>query len=308
MMQKEMFRVEAGSSVQGAASKLKKMNLIRSVSFFKALSYLHLQRHIKSGSYIIHRGMTSREIFRRLASGKIITSRVTIPEGFNLYQIGERLDEEKICSEKGFLHYSFDRSFLRSIGIDSFSAEGYIFPDTYVFPRGSDPRDVILVMHKKMKSVLQEVKGAVDLPLKMKKNRLLILASLIEKEAKITAERRRISSVFHNRLERGWRMDCDPTVRYAVKKFTGSITLSDLKSDSPYNTYRYRGLPPTPICSPGKGAIMAAAMPEKTDYFFFVARNDGSHYFSKTLRRHNRAVRYYQRGKKNGFRDDQLTK
>ncbi len=306
IMQSEDFIVKPGTSINRAARNLKQMNMVRSEKFFRALSYILMSRHIRSGKYHIHRGMTSMEIFSRLSSGKIITRKVTIPEGFNLYQIAERLDEGKICSGGKFLHHAFNRSFLSGIGIGATSAEGYLFPDTYVFPEAADSRDIIMAMFKKMKRVLGEVRAETGLPSKIKRHELLILSSLVEKEAKVTSERKTIAAVFHNRLERNWRMDCDPTVRYAVKKFTGSITYRDLASDSPYNTYRHRGLPPTPICSPGRASILAALKPEKSDYLFFVARNDGSHYFSKTLRRHNRAVKHYQRGEKVNFRDDQL--
>jgi UPF0755 protein len=159
-------------------------------------------------------------------------------------------------------------------------------------------------MHRRL---LREISG-IDEAKGMNRGRikeLLTLASLIEKEASIPAERKLVSSVFHNRMKRGMRLDCDPTVRYAVKNFDRPLTYRDLASDSPFNTYRHRGLPPTPICSPGREALLAALRPAKTDYLFFVARNDGSHYFSTSLREHNRAVDYYQKGINNGFRDKQ---
>ena len=247
MMQSETIYIKPGSSIAGAARKLEQMNMIRDKKFFRALSYLYLRSHIRSGRYRVHRGMTSMEIFRRLASGKVITRKVTIPEGFNLYQIADRLDTQEITSKGTFLFHAFDRSFLEGIGIRALSAEGYLFPDTYVFPEASDPRDIILAMVKRMKKILKEVEGASRDDKKMKTHRLLTIASLVEKEAKIPSERKLIAAVFHNRLERNWRMDCDPTVRYAVKKFTGKIYYRDLASDSPFNTYRHSGLPPTPI-------------------------------------------------------------
>ena len=225
-------------------------------------------------------------------AGTLFRRKVTIPEGFNLYQIAERLEAGSICDAGAFTGYATDDAFLGQLGIDSPSAEGYLFPDTYVFPEGSDPRDIIAAMHRRMKGVIgtRPAYGP-----GMSLHEMLTMASLVEKEAKVYTEREFISSVFHNRLRKGMKLDCDPTVRYAVKKFTGPITLSDLKSDSPYNTYRRRGLPPTPICSPGRDSILAAMYPKKTDFLYFVARNDGSHQFSKTLREHNEAVQKYQR-------------
>jgi len=305
LMQSEHFIVESGESIHSAGKRLKKNNLISSEKFFKAISYLYRHKGIRIGKYKIYDGMTSIDIFKKLSSGDVITRKVTIPEGFNIYQIAERLESHDITSSGKFLYYSFNRDFLRTIKIHSPSAEGYLFPDTYVFPENSDARDIILFMHKKMRSVVRGIKGNLKSSQKMETQKLLTLASLVEKEAKVPSEREYISAVFQNRLRKNWRMDCDPTVRYAVKKFKGRITYSDLDSDSPYNTYRRKGLPPTPICSPGRKSIMAVLKPADTDYIFFVARNDGSHYFSKTLKEHNKAVRFYQRGESNGFVDNQ---
>ena len=307
-MDHQIIRISRGASVHAIATSLKQQNLITSVDFFKAISYLKPGRSIGAGKYRIHKDMTSVEIFDRLASGEVITRKVTIPEGFNIYQIGRRLNDEGITSEKKFLFYAENRNFLKSLKIKAPSVEGYLFPDTYIFPEDSDPRDIIIIMYKKTRQTLRDLQATVEASPEgaaLSTHRLLSLASLIEKEAKVRKEQVYISSVFHNRLQKNWRLDCDPTVRYAVKRFTGPIYLSDLKKDSPYNTYRRKGLPPTPICSPGREAIAAALKPAKTRFFFFVARNDGSHYFSKTLREHNRAEKFYQRNEAVSFTDNQ---
>lgn len=304
-MKEHIFTVNYGDSISKAAYNLEENNLITNKKFFKGLSYLFRRRYIKAGKYKIYEGMTSKEILYKLSKGEVITKRVTIPEGYNMYQIADRMDNENICSSGKFLHYAQDKSFLNSIGIKYISIEGYIFPDTYVFPEESDARDVIAAMHNKMKKVLRSLGTNEFHNLNKKTHDMLILASLIEKEAKVPEERVYVSSVFHNRLKRNMRMDCDPTVRYAVKKFEGRITYRDLKYESPYNTYTRKGLPPTPIASPGKEAILAAINPKKTTYLYFVARNDGSHYFSKSLREHNKAVNYYQKGIMGGFTDRQ---
>ena len=291
-MKEQAFTVSYGDSMCRIAGNLEKNRLIRSRDFFVYSSYFLNRRHVRAGTYKIFSGMNSFEILRKLTRGDILSRKVTIPEGFNIYQIADRLEANNICVSGSFLDYASDETFLKSLGIDSPTAEGYLFPDTYVFPEGSDPRDVIGVMLKKMKSVVG------DRPAYgpgMSLHEMLTMASLVEKEAKVYNEREFISSVFYNRLRKGMRLDCDPTVRYAVKKFTGPITVSDLKSDSPYNTYRHAGLTPTPICSPGRESIHAAMYPMKSEYLFFVAKNDGSHHFSKTLKEHNEAVRKYQR-------------
>lgn len=291
-MKETSFTVGYGESTRVIARNLRKGNLIRSSDFFVAASYALRKCYVRAGRYRIFAGTGTIGILDKLTRGDVIARKVTIPEGFNIYQIANRLEAASICGASVFTGYAADEAFLGQIGIDSPSAEGYLFPDTYVFPEDSDPRDVMAVMYRRMKSVIGERPAYGP---GMSLHEILTMASLVEKEAKVYTEREFISSVFHNRLRKGMKLDCDPTVRYAVKKFTGPITLSDLKSDSPYNTYRRRGLPPTPICSPGRESIYAAMYPKKTDFLYFVARNDGSHQFSKTLKEHNEAVRQYQR-------------
>ncbi len=302
LMQDEIFTVQSGESLQEVASRLEDKNLIRSPFFFKMSTYIIHRKYVQKGRYRIFRDMTSIDILKRLSSGEILTKQVTIPEGFNLYETAHRLDENGITSSGKFLYYSFNRAFLNSIKIQQNSAEGYLFPDTYNFPEESDARDIILAMFRQMNRKIKTIDRKDSA---MNLHQVLTLASLIEKEAKVPDERRYISSVFHNRLKKDMKLDCDPTVRYAVKNFKGRITYSDLKNESPFNTYVHKGLTPTPICSPGIDSIKAALDPLVTSYLFFVARNNGSHYFSATLREHNRAVQFYQRGIKNGFIDNQ---
>ncbi|MCP4727090.1 MAG: endolytic transglycosylase MltG, partial [bacterium] len=206
--------------------------------------------------YKIFNGMTSTKILRRLSRGEVLRRKVTIPEGFNLYEIAARLDANDITNSDDILYYSTDSKFLKSLGVPSSSLEGYLFPDTYIFAEESDARDIIIIMNNRLKSILKSIDLTNLKKLNLNINQLLNLASLIEAEAKIASERRYISAVFHNRLRRGIKLGCDPTVRYAVKKFKGRIRYSDLKYNSPYNTYLYPGLPPTPICSPGKESIL----------------------------------------------------
>ncbi|MBN2078755.1 MAG: endolytic transglycosylase MltG [Spirochaetes bacterium] len=291
-MMDTVFTVTRGETIRVIARNLEKRGLIKSRSFFLIASRPLWSRYVRAGRYRITERMTTLGIMLRLFRGEIVTRRITIPEGFNLYQIRDRLEANGITPQGSFMRDAEDPAFLRRLGISSQSAEGYLFPDTYRFPEDSDARDVIRTMHRRLKQVIEETFPAghgSDL------HRVLTMASLIEKEARIPSERGIISSVFHNRLKRGMKLDCDPTVRYAVKRFTGPIRLSDLRSDSPYNTYRRGGLPPTPICSPGRESIVAALRPDASDYLFFVARNDGSHHFSRTLAEHNRAVARYQR-------------
>lgn len=292
LIQEQVFTVAYGESIRAIARNLEKDNLIKSRYFFLYSSYILGRRFIKAGRYRIVPGTSSIEILRKLTRGDILSRKITIPEGFNIYQIAERLEANNICEPGSFLYYATGASFLKTQRINAPSAEGYLFPDTYVLPEASDPRDIIAAMHAKMMSVAGKRPAYGP---GMSLHEMLTMASLIEKEAQVYNERELISSVFHNRLRRGMKLDCDPTVRYAVKKFTGPITVSNLNADSPYNTYRKAGLPPTPICSPGRESIHAAMYPLKTEYLYFVAKNDGSHQFSKTLREHNEAVRKFQK-------------
>jgi UPF0755 protein len=277
-------------------------NLVKNGRFFSLLFRIHPGALLKRGSYRITAGSTTLEIMKQLSGGRVILQKVTLPEGFNLYQVAERLDKQSIIPESEFHSLVRDRQFITSLGLEAPTLEGYLFPDTYRFASGSEPEKVIRVLVRAMKKVLDREGVPAD---PGERHRLLTLASLVEEEAHVPGERPVIASVFINRLERGMRMDCDPTVRYAVRRFTGPIRKSDLESSSPYNTYRRRGLPPGPISSPGRSSIRAVLHPADTDYLYFVAREDGSHYFSRTLSEHNRAVQFYQRGVDNGFVDNQ---
>ncbi len=298
LMRDEIIYVSAGENVHAVARRFKEHNLIESENFFTLLASISKMTSIKPGKYRIAHDLSSYRIIKKIYSGDIVKARVTIPEGFNIYQIAERMEKLGITKKDDFLFLASNTPFLRTIGILAPSAEGYLFPDTYIFPEEADPRIVIKIMHERLNIVLDKIDLVPMSKLRFDRHRLLTMASLIEKEAKSASERPYISSVFHNRLKKGMKLDCDPTVRYAVKRFTGPIYLADLRNPSPYNTYIHYGLPPTPICAPGKEAILAALNPAPSEYLFFVSRNDGSHFFSKNIVEHNRAVQKYQRGEK----------
>lgn len=304
-MQKETLTIKRGDSLKSVSIRLKRLNLIRSEQFITLYGILTFNTNIKRGKYIIPRGISSAAILKKLVAGDTVRRQVTIPEGFNLYQTGERLAARGITDYRSFISCTSEKSTLRSMGITAPSAEGYLFPDTYIFSEETDAREIITVMVKRLRTVLKRVDRSPLKRLGLNIHQLLTIASLIEKEARKPEERSSIAAVFYNRLRKGMKLDCDPTVRYAVKKFTGAITVSDLENRSPYNTYVHSGLPPTPICSPGLASIRAALHPAEEDYLYFVSRNDGSHYFSRKLSEHLRAVAFYQKGIANGFIDRQ---
>lgn len=304
-MKDQRFSIHEGETLNRVAGRLKKQNLIRHEKFFVLLAYVFGDAKVMTGKYRISGGMTTRRIVKRICEGEVLRRKVTIPEGFNVYEIAERLSENEITNPDEFVKLCFDTEFLKSIGIPYQSAEGLLFPDTYIFAEDSPAKEIIILMHNKMDTVIKSIDPDKLKKMGLSSYQLLNLAALVEKEAKIPSEREYISAIFQTRLKKRWTLGSCATVLYAVKKFKGRLSYDDLKFQSPFNTYLHQGLPPTPICSPGMASIKAVLNPATTSYLYFVSRNDGSHYFSKTLKEHNRAVDFYQKGINNGFNDDQ---
>ncbi len=253
-----------------------------------------LQYKIKHGTYRFEGRLSDHEVLQKLVSGDVELVKVTIPEGFNLWQIAERLDALEITDKNQFLKASRDRDLLNKLHIDAPSVEGYLFPDTYFFPKHTEAKVVITRMVENMRSHLSSdmLNRAKELGLTEKG--LLTLASLIEKEAKVDDERPLISAVFHNRLRRGMPLESDPTAVYGIEPVPKRVYKKDLLRNTPYNTYRIKGLPPGPIASPGLKSIMAALYPADVPFLYFVATKDGRHHFSRTEKEHQRAVRKYR--------------
>ncbi|MDH7554732.1 MAG: endolytic transglycosylase MltG [Spirochaetota bacterium] len=303
-MHGEIITVKPGMNLYQVAYSLKSKNIIKSASFFYIMGRIVNATDVKAGNYRIYDGESSFSILIKLTRGKFVTKKITIPEGYTIYDIARVLAANDICTEGDFLYWAQSPSFLASLGIRAPSAEGYLFPDTYVIPENTDPRDIIIRLVNQTKKVIHDIQESIEVQYS-NLHQILTVASLVEKEAKINSERILIAAVFYNRLKLKMKLDCDSTIQYGLKKFGKRLTYDDLDSDTPYNTYKYTGLPPTPICNPGKRSILAALNPAQVPYLFFVSRNDGSHYFSKTLSEHNRAVDFYQKGIRNGFKDRQ---
>lgn len=258
--------------------------------------------HIKAGEYQFNTTMPPREILNRLVDGSTVIHKVTVPEGYNLFQIAKLLSQKHLVDEEKFVQRAFDPELISSLDVKGISLEGYLYPDTYYFRWGMNEEDVLKTMVNKFYTVYNSKFKGVATKRGLSKREVLILASLIEKETSVSQERPLISAVFHNRLKKRMRLECDPTVIYGLVQefgeFKGNITKKDLGTKSPYNTYVIRGLPPGPISNPGEAAIHAALYPAETNYVYFVSMNDGTHYFSGSLREHNRAVRKYQKMRK----------
>ncbi len=254
-------------------------------------------KRIKAGEYMLSSAMTPKKILETMVDGKVYLHRLTIPEGYNLRQVAQAVGTAGLASEADFLKATTDPDLLNANGIDARTFEGYLFPDTYYFPRDVTSENIITTMVKRFWSVFNPEWKEQTKTLEMTIHQVITLASIIEKETAVAAERPIISSVFHNRLKRNMRLESDPTVIYGMGDYNGNITRKDLESPTRYNTYTMKGLPPGPISNTGAKAIEAALYPADTKFLYFVSRNDRTHHFSTNFRDHNRAVRKYQLGK-----------
>ncbi|MFT4578765.1 MAG: UPF0755 protein [Nitrospinales bacterium] len=290
----QVFEVFPGMTLKKVSQELSSQNLIRSASAFQAIALIQdKQRLIMVGEYNVSPSMLPADILQRITSGNTVLHPVTIPEGYRITEIADLLEKQNLADKEVFLQQTKNMGLVTGVSADSL--EGYLFPETYHFGKFTAEATIVKKMVEtfKERALKQEFLNRAR-ELGFSYHEIITLASLIEKETGKDSERKQISSVFHNRLKKNMRLQTDPTVIYAIEKFDGNIRKRDLKIDSPYNTYRHKGLPPGPIASPGLKSIVAALYPLKTVNLYFVSRQDGSHQFSATLNEHNRAVQKYQ--------------
>lgn len=290
-----VVHIPRGTGFFQIVERLDKAGLITNRPFFYILAVAKgAARQIRAGEYELSFAMSPTEIIDKLVQGEIKSYMVTIPEDLTLREIADRLAAENLVDRKVFLSLLRDRAFLSSLGIKADSAEGYLFPETYRLDRSMTERDIIRIMVKQFwKELTPEMtRRAADMGLSV--HQWVTLASLIGSETGYKEEKPLISAVFHNRLKRGMRLQCDPTVTYNLEHFDGVIRRVHLLKEHPYNTYRIQGLPPGPIGNPGRDSLRAALYPAAVDYLYFVAAGDGSHNFSRNLTDHRRAVAKYQ--------------
>ena len=291
------FEVQERSSLSTVAYRLEKEGLIPSALALRLWAmYKGYSGSIKAGEYRLSPLMPSKTILELLHRGGVAIHAVRIVEGFNLMQIAEAFAEEGIVNKEEFLKIGGDAETARYFGFNSPSLEGFLFPDTYRFAKGLPARTVINAMVTRFFEMVEPLKDS-PFPLDMALEEIVTLASMVEKETAQAEERPVIAGVFINRLKKKMPLASDPTVIYGLDNFDGNLRKKDLLTPSPYNTYRNKGLPPGPIASPGIDAIKAVAFPRETDYLYFVSKNDGTHYFSKTYDEHLAAVNLYQRKK-----------
>ena len=293
--------IPRGSTFQEVVHALDEKGLLRSPTRFYLMGrILGGAERVQAGEYELSTVMMPPVILRKLVTGDVVKYRVTFPEGYTVKQIAARLEKREIIdNQEEFLSVAFSAEMTTILGIAGESIEGYLFPDTYLLTKGLTPDEVIKIMVAHFKRVYKPDFSLRAAELGITDHEIITLASIIEKETGLPEERPLISAVFHNRLKRGIPLCSDPTVIYDIKDFDGNLRKRDLQKRTPYNTYLIQGLPPGPIANPGKSSILAALYPAPVRYLYFVSRNDGSHYFSATLREHNEAVRRYQkRGKR----------
>jgi len=286
---------------RGIEQKLVATRITRPDYRFKILARLMgVADSLRAGEYIFQGAMTPYRVLLELQKGSMVQRPVTIPEGANLRQIADILGNQSWVNPDRFLAMARDPNFISELGIKAESLEGYLFPDTYFFERGGHNAGAIIgTMVAQMRTVLKETgaeKGQPEAGLDT--HEILTLASIVEKETGQALERPLIARVFLNRLRKKMKLQTDPTVIYGIENFNGNLTRHDLRTPTPYNTYIIKGLPPGPIGSPGLAAIKAVINPAQGAYYYFVSKNDGSHYFSKSLAEHNQAVTKYQKRRK----------
>jgi UPF0755 protein len=292
-----VIQVPGGSSLLSASSLLVDSGIIKSVKPFVFMVKLKGQSNqIQAGELMFRTDMTPARVMEVLTQGKAVTYQVTIPEGYNLYQIAALLAGMDLGEEERFLLLSQDTEFCIRLGIPGHTLEGFLFPDTYSWPKGLSEEEILGQMVARYRKVFTKEMKDRTREMGMTELEVVTLASIIEKETGASEERDLVSAVFHNRLEKGYRLQTDPSVIYGLKDFDGNLTKEDLRRDHPHNTYTRKGLPVGPIANPGKDSLLAALFPADVSYLYFVARGDGSHVFSNTLVEHNEAVRIYQLG------------
>lgn len=288
--------VPRGATLRVAADSLQRHGVIQNATAFRLYALLRRgDRSIRAGTYLFKRPISWGRVLEDLRGGKSIEHSITIPEGWSLNQIVPQLARVLGTPPESVQAAVRDTALLHALDIPTATLEGYLFPDTYVFPDGTTARQAVRTMVARFQSVWQPEWDAQLQKRALSRNDAMALASIVEKEAKRPEERPVIAAVYLNRLKTGMLLQADPTVQYAIGHHVSRVLYKDLAIDSPYNTYRYKGLPPGPIASPGKPSIVAAIYPASVPYLFFVAYPDGHHEFTTTFAAHSAAVKTARR-------------
>lgn len=291
--------VPKGAGFAQIAQDLERQQIIRSALHFRIVGRLRgLDRRMQPGDYRLTNAMKPGEILEKMASGVTDARKFPVPEGYSMFQVAELAEKQGLFTRDSFLQVCRDKQLLAELGINAKSVEGYLFPGTYLVGFHMDARGLVAEMVREFRHRIAGLEQQIATS-GMSLHQVVTLASMVEKEAVVPEEKPLIASVFRNRLKLGMPLQSDPTAIYGVRAFGGTVTKQDLQRQSPYNTYRVKGLPPGPIGNPGVDAIKAVLQPARTDYLYFVARKDGTHQFSRTLQEHNQGVQLFlKKGKK----------
>lgn len=302
-----VFEIGSGETLIDVADRLESAGLLPRRALFGPavlVSWARLRgmdREIKSGEYDLDPALTPLDLLDKLVTGSVKTHAVTFPEGLRLDEVAARLGSAGISPAEAFLARAYDADIARSLGIEGIDVEGYLYPETYRFRRNSEPDEIIRRMYGELQLRWSDADRETLARSGMTMHEVVTLASIVEKETSVPPERPLVAAVFRNRLTLGMPLQTDPTVIYGIVRTTGSfdgnLRRRDLETDTPYNTYTRRGLPPGPIASASIESIRAVLAPAQVPYLYFVSRNDGTHAFSTTLGDHSAAVRRYQRSR-----------
>jgi UPF0755 protein len=283
------------SGVIRIAYVLHREGVIRSPLYFRLLCKLTgTGGRLRAGEYVFSGTSNLLSVWAKIKNGQVQVHLVTLPEGFTAKQVAETLQKEGLIGQDEFLRCIQDKALLKKYGLPDAGAEGFLFPDTYGFVKGMSGTELAAMMVQRFFKMVtpEEIKkaGRNGFPLK----RWVTLASIVEREAEAKEERSEVAAVFINRLNKKMRLESCATVLYAMGRIKARLSLNDLQFESPYNTYRHRGLTPGPICNPGKAALQAVLEPAKVPYLFFVAKGDGTHAFAVTMEEHLKNKKKYR--------------
>ena len=294
----QFVEIPPGAGSVGIGDRLVDAGVIRDRSTYRTALWMTGQaRHLKAGDYRFDRAMTPFAALDKIARGDVYVINVTFPEGLTMTEMAKIFESHGLGSAASFIKAAKDPAPIRDLDPAANDLEGYLFPETYAVPRRTDAARLVRLMVAAFTHAFTPELRAAATAGNRTVRQTVTLASIVEKETAKPEERPIVAAVYANRLRIGMALQCDPTVIYALQRagaFTGNLRRDDLAFDSPYNTYRYPGLPPGPIASPGKAALEAVVRPADVDYVYFVSRNDGSHEFARTLDEHNRNVQKFQ--------------
>jgi UPF0755 protein len=292
------LEIPIGSGPRAIGARLVEAGVVRDTLTYRAALWLSGDaRRLQAGEYRFDRPMSAREVLGKIARGEVDLVNVTFREGLTIAEMAAVFEGQGLGTAESFRAAAHDASLVKELDPAAENLEGYLFPETYAVSRRIEASQLVRAMVDRFTHVLTPELRRAAAAKQMSVRQLVTLASIVEKETGATSERPLVAAVYSNRLRMGMGLQCDPTVIYALQragKYDGNLRRDDLLFDSPYNTYRYPGLPPGPIAAPGRGALEAAASPADVDYVYFVSRNDGTHAFARTLDEHNRNVQKFQ--------------